>query len=323
MEKQWNVICLCLLVGGMLFGCQAFHEEVPVNSPISEGENLDENVVDANARKGHRDFYGAFLIASEEVAVPPVVSQGSGAAFFEAVDGKTAIKFELRVANMTGIVAAHIHLAPMGVNGPVVADLIAGQAPSALVSGVIAEGIITADHLKGPFLNGHLDTLMMALNEGRAYVNVHTTAFPGGEIRGQISMVHPSDNGNYNTRLTGDQEVPAVDTKARGVGNFKFNSDNSSLSFQVNVAQLENVRFAHIHIAKVGVSGPIVVDLRLDRVDGPVNGVYAKGEITDANLRGMMTGGDLKSLREAIRTGNAYVNVHTDDYPPGEIRGQL
>lgn len=323
MKNLFNVICLFLLIGGMLFGCQAFHEETPVNSPLSKSGEVDEDIVDANARKGHRDFYGAFLTASEEVVDPPIVSQGSGAAFFESVDGGTAIKFELRVANMTGITAAHIHLAPMGENGPIVVDLLAGQAPSELVNGVIASGEITADQFRSSFADWPLDTLFMVLNEGRAYVNVHTATYPAGEIRGQISTVLPNDNGNYNTRLSGDQEVPVVNTRARGVANVKFNDDNSSMSFHVNVSQLENVRFAHIHIAKAGVNGPVVVNLRTDKVEGAVNGVYAQGEIGDEDLRGMMTGGDLKILREAIRTGNAYVNVHTDNYPPGEIRGQL
>jgi len=52
--------------------------------------------------------------------------------------------------------------------------------------GVLAEGAATSGDLVGPLAGGSFDDLKMAIDEGRAYVNVHTTQNPGGEIRGTI-----------------------------------------------------------------------------------------------------------------------------------------
>jgi hypothetical protein len=92
---------------------------------------------------------------------------------------------------------AHIHLAPVGVNGPVVVWLYPSAPPAQLIpgrfNGVLAEGVITDASLVGPLLGNELSVLIDALISGNAYVNVHTSQFPPGEIRGQI---WGSDPGN-------------------------------------------------------------------------------------------------------------------------------
>jgi hypothetical protein len=317
--KNLNLSYLYCVMAMMLFACEAFKQESPV-VVLSELENLN----DLNAKKkATYTKFGAFLTGTEEVTEPPVDAKGTGAAFFELVDGGMGLKYEVRVANMEGIMAGHIHSGPFGTNGPVVAFLFPNQPPSPLVNGVIAEGTLTEANLVGPFTGMPFDVLIDALNDGTAYVNIHTQAFPAGEIRGQISGVKPGNNRNFTPQLSGDEEVPPVATSARGTGIFNFNSKIDALNFQVNVTKLEDVRFAHIHIGKKGENGPFVAFLRHDKVEGPVNGLYAKGTICDDDLIGKMLGGDLLILWEAMRTGNAYVNVHTDKHPPGEIRGQL
>ncbi|MBC8077514.1 MAG: CHRD domain-containing protein [Chloroflexales bacterium] len=121
----------------------------------------------------------------------------------------------------------------------------------------------------------------------------------------------------------GHQEVPSVDTRARGRANFRLKRDGSALVYRLNVSRLENVRFAHIHLGPEGSNGPIVAFLRKDRVDGPVKGRYAEGELTAADLIGPLAGQPLSALVEAIEAGNTYTNVHTDAHPAGEIRGQI
>ncbi|MTH69686.1 CHRD domain-containing protein [Agromyces bracchium] len=138
----------------------------------------------------------AQLSAGEEV--PTNDSLARGAAVFKLSADGTELDYRLIVANLENPVAAHIHLAPEGVNGPVVAFLYGPAAPDGgRTSGVIATGTITASNLVGPLAGASLDDLVEMIESGGAYVNVHTndgeapvTNLPGdipaGEIRGQI-----------------------------------------------------------------------------------------------------------------------------------------
>jgi hypothetical protein len=85
---------------------------------------------------------------------------------------------------------AHIHWAPAGVNGPVVVWLFPDSSPPALnpgrFDGVLAEGVITSADLVGPLLGMSLADLLAEMAVGNTYVNVYTSQYPPGEIRGQI-----------------------------------------------------------------------------------------------------------------------------------------
>ena len=137
------------------------------------------------------------LSGAEEV--PSVATRARGLASFHLSKDGTELSYKLIVANIENVVASHIHLAPAGVNGPVVAFLF-GPAPAAggRSNGVIAEGTITGDDLRGPLAGQPLSALVAAIVAGNTYVNVHTNdgvaptnTGPGdvasGEIRGQIS----------------------------------------------------------------------------------------------------------------------------------------
>jgi hypothetical protein len=81
-------------------------------------------------------------------------------------------------------------------------------------------------------------------------------------------------------------------------------------------------------MAPAGSNGGIVVWLYpsappLKLIPGRTQGVLAEGEITSANVIGGLAGQGLDGLLAAIRAGNTYVNVHTSQFPPGEIRGQI
>ncbi|MGH9261132.1 MAG: CHRD domain-containing protein [Acidimicrobiales bacterium] len=120
--------------------------------------------------------------------------------------------------------------------------------------------------------------------------------------------------------MSGDEEVGPVDTNARGVATFKLREEG--LAFKVNVANIEDVIFAHIHCAAVGVNGPIGVTLFHG---GPVtvNGTLAQGTITAPDPGNACGWSDLDAVVAALESGDAYVNVHTTAHPAGEIRGQV
>src|SRR5688572_23180257 len=143
-----------------------------------------------------------------------------------------------------------------------------------------------------------------------------------------------SANRNYVAHLTGDQEVPVRDTPAQGQAIFHLTAEG--LSYKLIAANITNITAAHIHIGAVGVNGPVVAFLygNAPAGGGRFDGVLAEGTITAANLTGPLAGQPLSALIAALDSGNAYVNVHTNDgvaptntgpgdFPGGEVRGQI
>lgn len=133
--------------------------------------------------------FRAHLSGGDEV--PANASLAQGQAIFQLSKNGTELSYKLIVANLDNVSASHIHIAPAGTNGGVVAFLYPSAPPSVLIpgttNGILAEGVITAANLRGSLSGQPLSTLIDAMVAGNAYVNAHTTAYPGGEIRGQIS----------------------------------------------------------------------------------------------------------------------------------------
>jgi hypothetical protein len=132
----------------------------------------------------------------------------------------------------------------------------------------------------------------------------------------------------FVAHLSGGEEVPAVDTLATGQAIFRLSKDGTVLHYRLIVANLENTRMAHIHLAPAGANGPVVAWLfpsapPATLISGRFSGVLATGHITAEDLVGPLAGMSLDDLVAALEAGNAYVNVHTNQYPGGEIRGQI
>jgi len=146
---------------------------------------------------------------------------------------------------------------------------------------------------------------------------------------------------HFKARLSGADEVPPRPTSAHGMANFHLNPDGTELSYLVVVNGITNVVAAHIHRAPAGVNGPVVFGLFEDPTgSGPHNGVLAKGTAVrgvtalPATLPGATNEERFDALIALLRSGNSYVNVHTNDgvaptntgpgdFPGGEIRGQV
>ena len=130
----------------------------------------------------------ANLSGNEEV--PPVVTQAQGQATF--IFNNDTVHFTLVVSNITNATVSHIHLAPAGQNGPIVALLYPGPTKTDSFDGVLAQGNITAENLTGPLEGMPLSALIDNMTAGNTYANVHTVQNPGGEIRGQIKTGVPA-----------------------------------------------------------------------------------------------------------------------------------
>ncbi|WP_256686159.1 ferritin-like domain-containing protein [Halococcus qingdaonensis] len=124
-----------------------------------------------------------------ENEVPPVDTDATGEATLELVEGSDGpkLQYELSVQNIENVTAAHIHLGNEGENGPVVAFLFGPKESGVSEDGQLASGTITESDLVGP-LEGESAQELRSMTEKGAYVNVHTTQNPDGEIRGQIRV---------------------------------------------------------------------------------------------------------------------------------------
>jgi hypothetical protein len=123
--------------------------------------------------------YVATLVGAREV--PPVVTTASGKATF-TLTGKSVAYTVTATGFATTLTVGHIHIGDYGVIGVVIVPFtIIAQ------SGTVATGSID---LSAPITFNNVtisgDSLRTLFETGQAYVNLHTAAFPGGEIRGQI-----------------------------------------------------------------------------------------------------------------------------------------
>jgi hypothetical protein len=129
---------------------------------------------------------------------------------------------------------------------------------------------------------------------------------------------------SYRTTLTGKSAAPPVATKATGEASFTVANGGKEIVYTLAVKGIENVTMAHIHAGKKGVNGPPVAGLYGGpRKEGVTSGELAKGTITDKDLVGPLAGKTIGDLIKMIKSKDAYVNVHTDKNPAGEIRGQI
>jgi hypothetical protein len=190
------------------------------------------------------------------------------------------------------ITGSHIHEAPIGSEGPIrVTVTNTGGTTGSLTA------IATLTDAQEAQL----------LLEGM-YVNVHSTDFPGGEIRTQLTF--PSGQTDFLTaRLQGAQEVPPTPSTAMGRAVVLLDRGEDSLYVTGNYNGLSaEVNGSHIHQAPPGVAGPIL--LNLTNTGGTSGVLELVAQVTAAQ-------------ETQIATGGAYVNVHSTTFPGGEIRGQI
>jgi glucose/arabinose dehydrogenase len=155
--------------------------------------NIADSAKEARARLfmvfEEGDEFEAALQGAQEM--PPVMTTAGAKAEFELEDDRT-LKFEIEAtAHIEKATQAHIHLGARGQNGPVVAFLLPFNAAGVNFErgDEIAEGTLTDDDvIARPGFDGTVAALVERMRQGRAYANLHTVAFPGGEIRGQVEV---------------------------------------------------------------------------------------------------------------------------------------
>lgn len=200
------------------------------------------------------------------------------------------LSWRLDFSNLSAnAIAAHIHVAARGTAGPVRVPLCAP-----CTSGVTGTATIDA-------------AVLDAIQNDRAYVNVHTPTNPAGEIRDQVAIV-----ATVKTTLRASQERPKPKGKvAKAKGTFTATVTRSGSSgvivWKLVFGKLTGKAVAaHIHSGARGKAGAVIV---------PLCAPCKSGRTGRATVSA--------SVLNALESGRTYVNVHTLRNPAGEIRGQL
>jgi hypothetical protein len=231
---------------------------------------------------------GPLSVAQE---VPAKTTQARGMVAVTIDRATRALELHANTSGVDDATAAHIHTAYAGANGPVTIGLTKDPADPTHWSGT---GVTLTEE--------QFD----AIEHGETYVNVHTPANPGGEIRGQL--VSDLVQVEFDT-LTGDQEVPAVATTATGTAATTVDFDERTVSIHVHTDGVDDATAAHIHHAPAGTNGPVLVPMSKDAADA---GHWSAIDqpITPTDIADFLA-------------GNWYANVHTPDHAGGEIRAQI
>ncbi|MCB0577394.1 MAG: CHRD domain-containing protein, partial [Saprospiraceae bacterium] len=216
---------------------------------------------------------------------PPVTTLASGVAVAALSPKLDTLTYYIGATGLTPT-AAHFHKAAPGAAGGVVVALQTTAIANFYSAKIAVDEVFVTD-----LLNGNI------------YVNVHTVANPGGEIRGQME---PLLRRVYAFDLCSDQEVPP--NASTGIGAAVVSTDrlNTNMDYLFIVDGLSgNATAAHIHDGAIGVSGPVAIALN---TPSPASSGMVQ-----------ITGADAVKLE----SGDTYLNVHTAANPAGEVRGQV
>jgi hypothetical protein len=218
--------------------------------------------------------------------VPPNPSPAKGTAVFVVDTAANVLTYQITIEGLIGVeTSAHIHgYAPPGANGGV---------KFALPLGATKAGIWpypAADEA--------------AILAGLAYVNIHTTTSPGGEVRGQ--MVRDPSHATLGGIIDGPQEPTG--SPATGTGFFSVDVCTNTVKFQMTMTSstlLGAETSAHIHGYAPPGSGAGVKFAMPPGFHKKGTWIYAEAD------------------EAALLGGGAYLNIHTSVFPAGEIRGQM
>ncbi|RKQ30506.1 CHRD domain-containing protein [Oceanobacillus halophilus] len=131
-------------------------------------------------------FFMTQLTGSKEV--PPVHTNADGLALFHFDTRKNMIRFRLDVNDIGPITQANIHLGNRNIVGPIVAIIFEPEYSQTISGKKVIEGVIRERDLVGPLSGKSLSELIREMKVGKAFVNIQTSRYPKGEVRGKISQ---------------------------------------------------------------------------------------------------------------------------------------
>ena len=139
--------------------------------------------------------------------------------------------------------------------------------------------------------------------------------------------------------LSGYHENPTLSSSGSGTADVQISRDGQSVAYTLTYRGINtNILFAHIHLGRPAINGSIMVFLCTNGTPPanapappacPQNSGTVKGTLTAAHVLAStnppqgIAAGEFAEFVEALRAEAAYVNVHTETFPGGEIRGQV
>jgi hypothetical protein len=225
--------------------------------------------------------YTVAMSGSEEIPANNSTGQGTGYVVLDSLGRR--ISYDLTVEGLSDTLkSGHFHAAS---------------------SGAVLKPISFVDSTFHGTWTGFADSALTALLHGGLYLNVHTKKYPGGELRGTVTPVGPV---TFTATITGEQEIPAVASNARGTFWGVIDAGMKSMTYRFTYARLTGSRTgAHFHASGTG-NGSVVQAISFS--GNTAAGIWS-------NMADSV-------VRHAFR-GELYVNIHSSSSPGGEIRGVL
>ena len=244
----------------------------------------------ASAQESFRATHIAQLDGANE-RPNPITSNASGIAIMRLDTAARRLEYRISVSNLVDARAAHFHSGRPDTVGPVIHTI---TLPSTFAT----------DHTVTGVWEGISSQDIMRLSRGTIYINFHTGANPGGEIRGEVERIP-----NLIANMNAAEETEPVTSTGGGDALIVLDLAARKLDYLITFSGLTGpATMAHFHRGERGVAGPVAADIILGGRDGRAAGTWSNISTEDLALL----------LQRKI-----YVNIHTAAFPNGEIRAQL
>lgn len=251
--------------------------------------------------------FRATINSAQETPANPSAASGTAIMLYDV--GTNTFDLVVSLTNFTNTLSAsHIHEAAAGASGPVVTNF-GGEAV------YVRSGTTVTATFRGVTHGGNKLTLL----QNGAYLNFHTAAYPGGEIRGQLIAQPKRLVANIN--VAQEQAAFPANTALSGSNAFgaavmTYDPGTNRINLRVSLFNFANTLTAsHYHEGAPAISGPVVTNLGAGTV---ANYVREGNSITGTFLNLAYAGDPVKLL-----TGGAYLNFHSNVFGSGECRGQV
>ncbi|MBL9149015.1 MAG: CHRD domain-containing protein [Phycisphaerae bacterium] len=226
--------------------------------------------------------------------IPPADPNGTCIGVVNIDTGTNTISWDLAYTNLAPLTTMHIHTGAAGVSGPVLFDMGIATTGGAgtLIQSKPAPPATIAQILADP---------------AGFYVNLHTSEFPAGAVRGQLIAAPDTQ---LVATLTGANEVPPSGSAGTASATFTFDAGAKTIGWNVTYTGLSaTVTASHIHTGVAGQNGGVLINIGTAPGAGTIAG---SAPTTGPNI-----------ARILLNPSGFYYNIHTSNFPGGEIRGQL